>query len=175
MRMHDLNPADAAHDPGHDQQGAESLERDLLRLIEESREQAAEDPFRNPVLAVTLAITRRFDRGEIGEDDLDALFPRLRSHSLASRAERLRAYVGLDRDAVSAPDSRMAARLVAAVPARQGDFETFRDLVGRTGFSVVFTAHPTFGMPRAVATLIAQAASQAEGTAREPLLARAAA
>ncbi|KQO65481.1 phosphoenolpyruvate carboxylase [Methylobacterium sp. Leaf88] len=173
--MHDLNPADAAHDPGPDPQGAESLERDLLRLIEESREQAAEDPFRNPVLAVTLAITRRFDRCEIGEDDLDDLFPRLRSQSLASRAERLRAYVGLDRDAVSAPDSRMAARLVAAVPARQGDFETFRDLVGRTGFAVVFTAHPTFGMPRAVAALIAQAASQAEGAARAPLLARAAA
>lgn len=175
MRMHDLHPADAAHDPGPDPQGAESLERDLLRLIEESREQAAEDPFRNPVLAVTLAITRRFDRGEIGEDDLDDLFPRLRSQSLASRAERLRAYVGLDRDAVSAPDSRMAARLVAAVPARQGDFETFRDLVGRTGFAVVFTAHPTFGMPRAVAALIAQAASQAEGAARAPLVARAAA
>ena len=94
MRMHDLNPADAAQDPGHDPKGAEGLERDLLRLIEESREQAAEDPFRNPVLAVTLAITRRFDRGEIGEDDLDALFPRLRSQSLAARAERLRAYVG---------------------------------------------------------------------------------
>ena len=96
--------------------GAESLEQDLLRLIEESREQAAEDPFRNPVLAVTLAITRRFDRGEIGEDDLDALFPRLRAQSLATRAERLRAYVGLDRDAQAAPDTRMAARLVAALP-----------------------------------------------------------
>jgi phosphoenolpyruvate carboxylase len=174
MRMHDLNPADAAHDPGHAPKRAEGLERDLLRLIEESREQAAEDPFRNPVLAVALAITRRFDRGEIGEDDLDALFPRLRAQSLAARAERLRAYVGLDRDAAAAPDTRMAARLVAAVPQRPGDFETFRELIGRTGFAVVFTAHPTFGMPRAVAALIAEAASEPRDAARDPLVARAA-
>ena len=174
MRMHDLKTADAAPDAERRPGGAEGLEQELLRLIEESREQAAEDPFRNPVLAVTLAITRRFDRGEIGEDDLDALFPRLRAQSLGARAERLRAYVGLDHDAGAAPDTRMAARLVAAVPERQGAFETFRDLVSRTGFAVVFTAHPTFGMPRAVAALIAEAASEADAAARTPLVARAA-
>ncbi|WP_246732851.1 phosphoenolpyruvate carboxylase [Methylobacterium sp. BTF04] len=169
--MHDRSQAVAVRDSeGID---PESLERDLLGLIEESREQAAEDPFRNPVLAVTLAITRRFDRGEIVEDDLDGLFVRLRTQSLVARAERLRGYVGLDRDDAADPGTMMAPRLVAAIPQRQGDFETFRDLVGRTGFAVVFTAHPTFGMPKAVAALIAQAATEAAPAARLPLLEKA--
>ncbi|GJE60245.1 phosphoenolpyruvate carboxylase [Methylobacterium trifolii] len=158
-----------------DDQGRDpaELEGHLLGLIETSREQASEDPFRNPVLAVTLAITRRFDRGEITEADLDALFVRLRAQSLAARAERLRAYVGLDGD----PDGEAAipARLVAAVPDRPGSFENLRDLIGRTAFAVVFTAHPTFGMPKAVAALIAKGASVGEGEARAGLMERAAA
>ncbi|MEA1831184.1 phosphoenolpyruvate carboxylase [Methylobacterium durans] len=153
----------------------EELEAHLLGLIETSREQASEDPFRNPVLAVTLAITRRFDRGEIGPGDLDALFVHLREQSLTERAARLRAYVGLDAEPGFASDAAMPARLVAAIPKGPGDFETLRDLVGRTAFAVVFTAHPTFGMPRAVAGLIAAAASEAKGSAREPIVAEAAA
>lgn len=173
MRMQDRTHAVVVRDSGGGDAG--SLETELLGLIAESREQAAEDPFRNPVLAVTLAITRRFDRGEIVEDDLDRLFVRLRTQSLEARAERLRGYVGLDRDAGAAADASLAARLVAALPRRQGDFETLRDRVGRIGFAVVFTAHPTFGMPKAVAALIARAASETGAAARGPLLEQAAA
>ena len=168
MRMLDRSPANAVPDPGE-------LEQDLIALIEESRERSSEDPFRNPVLAVTLAITRRFDREEIDDDDLDGLFTRLRAQSLIAQAERLRGYVGLDRDTQTSADNTMPARLVAAIPKGTGDFETFRDLVGRTGFAVVFTAHPTFGMPKAVAALIAEAASQDSEAARLPLLEKAAA
>ena len=155
----------------------EELETHLRGLIEASREQAAEDPFRNPVLAVTLAITRRFDRAEIAEDDLDALFVRLRAQALAERAGRLRAYVGLDGspDGREGADAAVRARLVAVVPQGAGDFEAFRERVGRTAFAVVFTAHPTFGMPRAVAALLARSASLADPAAREPLIAEAAA
>ncbi|WP_238297806.1 phosphoenolpyruvate carboxylase [Methylobacterium soli] len=153
----------------------DELEQHLLGLIEASREQSSEDPFRNPVLAVTLAITRRFDRGEINAADLEALFVRLREQSLSARAERLRGYVGLDAGTDLAADTAMPARLVAAIPRRAGDLETLRDLVGRTAFAVVFTAHPTFGMPKAVAALIAQAASEAEPDARAPIVAKAAA
>ncbi|MGU3536448.1 phosphoenolpyruvate carboxylase [Methylobacterium sp. A54F] len=153
----------------------EDLERHLLGLIEESREQASEDPFRNPVLAVTLAITRRFDRGEIVEGDLEALFVRLRSQALAERAARLRGYVGLDADPDDAGGAQVAERLVAAVPRGSGDFETLRDRVGRTAFAVVFTAHPTFGMARAVASLLAEGASVASEAERAPLIERAAA
>ena len=64
----------------------EDLEDHLLGLIEAARDQAREDPFRNPVLAVTLAITRRFDRNEIAPEDLEPLFARLRAESLTARA-----------------------------------------------------------------------------------------
>ncbi|WP_375409035.1 phosphoenolpyruvate carboxylase [uncultured Methylobacterium sp.] len=168
--MLDRSPANGTPDTGIPDSG--SLEHDLLRLIEESREQSSDDPFRNPVLAVTLAITRRLDRGEIGESDLDGLFVRLREQSLAERAVRLRGYVGLGQDA---PDAAMPARLVAAIPKGPADFETFRGLVDRTSFAVVFTAHPTFGMPKAVAALIAKAASEPDAGARAPLVAEAAA
>ncbi|WP_336488645.1 phosphoenolpyruvate carboxylase [Methylobacterium nigriterrae] len=159
----------------HQSRTPEELERHLLGLIEDSREQAREDPFRNPVLAVTLAITRRFDRGEIGEADLDALFVRLREQALAERAERLRGYVGLDGESGFDADTAMPARIVAAIPKGSGDFEALRDRVGRTAFAVVFTAHPTFGMPKAIAALLAQAASAPEAGARAPLIAKAAA
>ena len=154
----------------------DALEGALLDLVAQSRAQASEDPFRNPVLAVTLAITRRLDRGEIDEDGLDGLFARLRGHALAERAGRLRTYVGLDADvAAGRSEADLAGALVAAVPRAGGDFDALRALVGRTAFAAVFTAHPTFGMPRAVAGLIAEAASEAEPAARAPLVARAAA
>ncbi|WP_284246825.1 phosphoenolpyruvate carboxylase [Methylobacterium haplocladii] len=152
----------------------EDLEIALLELVAQSRAQAAEDPFRNPVLAVTLAITRRFDREEIGEDDLDALFARLRRHALDERAGRLRAYVGLGDDAADGVEADLAGRLVAGIARRQGDLEAFRDLVGRTAFAAVFTAHPTFGMPKAVAAAIASAASTTDTAARSALVEKAA-
>ncbi|GJD35234.1 phosphoenolpyruvate carboxylase [Methylobacterium aerolatum] len=151
--------------------GSDALEAHLLGLIDSAREQASEDPFRNPVLAVTLAITRAFDRGEIAEADLDGLFARLRTASLGARAQRLRDYVGLDQ----ADAAAVASELVAAVPDRSGAFEDFARLIHRTAFAVVFTAHPTFGMPQAVASLLAQAATARETGRREELVDRAAA
>ena len=153
---------------------AEDLEATLLSLIREARAQAAEDPFRNPVLAVTLAITRRLDRGEIGEGDLEALFVRLREQALAERCKRLRSYVGLDTQTEASSEAGIAARLVASLPRSTDDFEQFRAQVARTGFAVVFTAHPTFGMPKVVAELIAQAASLSDGPERAALVAKAA-
>lgn len=164
--------------PAADRETGRDLEAELLDLVARTREQASEDPFRNPVLAVTLAITRRLDRDEIGESDLDALLVTLRRRALTARAERLRAYVGLDGDASAgegAPAVDLAHRLVAAVSRGSGDFETFRDRVGRTAFAAVFTAHPTFGMPKAVAALLARAASLADADKRAPLIGEAAA
>ncbi|MCJ2060301.1 phosphoenolpyruvate carboxylase [Methylobacterium sp. J-048] len=156
------------HEPSRE---PEELESHLLGLIESAREQAREDPFRNPVLAVTLAITRRFDRNEIAAGDLDGLFVRLRAAALAARAERLRGYVGLEAGPAD-PQAATPARLVAAAP---GSVEAFAAFIHRTAFAVVFTAHPTFGMPKVVAGLLAQAASLPNAEARADLIARAAA
>lgn len=151
--------------------GSDELEAHLLGLVDSAREQASEDPFRNPVLAVTLAITRSFDRGEIDLDDLDGLFARLRGQALDARAQRLRDYVGL----VGPADTSVAAALVAAVPDRTGAFEDFAAFIHRTAFAAVFTAHPTFGMPRAVAELLARAAGLPGARERESLIGQAAA
>ncbi|QGY05454.1 phosphoenolpyruvate carboxylase [Methylobacterium mesophilicum SR1.6/6] len=154
----------------------EELEGHLLGLIEGARDQAREDPFRNPVLAVTLAITRRFDRDEISLGDLEGLFVRLRAAALSARAARLRAYVGLEAGPAASQDPQAAipARLVAAVPERPDAVADFARFIHRTAFAVVFTAHPTFGMPRAVAGLLAEAASLPDEAARAELIARAA-
>ncbi|MEH3145381.1 MAG: phosphoenolpyruvate carboxylase [Methylobacterium frigidaeris] len=149
--------------------GADDLERDLLDLVEQARQQASEDPFRNPVLTVALAISRRFDRGEITEGDLEGLFRRLRQDALGERAARLRAYVGLGENGTSLDDT---ATLVLGDPA--APFEEARARLERPRFAAVFTAHPTFGMSQAVANLLAEAAS-VPPEARAPLLTEAAA
>ena len=177
---HSGSPALDAKEPAPPPHGLPDadLERVLLDLVAKSREQASEDPFRNPVLAVTLAITRRLDREEIGESDLDALLATLRRRALTERTARLRGYVGLDGQGNGEETGTLAdlaGRLVAAVPRGASDFDVFRERVGRTGFAAVFTAHPTFGMPRAVAAMIARAASLPEEGARAPILGEAAA
>src|SRR4051794_28444546 len=88
-----MDRPDESHDP---RRSPETLEDDLAGLVEQARQQASEDPFRNPVLTVALAISRRMDRGEVTEADLDGLFGSLRLKALEERAARLRAYVGLD-------------------------------------------------------------------------------
>ncbi len=79
------------------------------------------------------------------------------------------------RAGLSDPQAAIPARLVAAVPDRPESFETFAAFINRIAFAVVFTAHPTFGMPRAVAALLAQAASLPDEAARAGLIERAAA
>ena len=145
----------------------EILERQLLALVERAREGAREDPFGNPVLAVALAITRLLDRGQVGEDGLEALIHRLGVQACGERAARLRAYVGLagtEADEVRAYDE-IAARLVEASP----DLAALREGVERIRFAAVFTAHPTFALPRALAGLIARAASAPSPSARHAL------
>jgi phosphoenolpyruvate carboxylase len=69
----------------------------------------------------------------------------------------------------------VARDLVAAVPDRTGAFEDFARMIHRTAFAVVFTAHPTFGMPRSVAEALARAASLPEADGRARLIEGAAA
>ena len=75
---------------------AETLAHELRTAIEAARDKSAEDPFGNPILLVALSLTRRLDRGEIGEDDLAALVQHLGWEAVRDRARRLRRYVGLD-------------------------------------------------------------------------------
>ena len=137
----------------HAQRDPEELEGHLVGLIEASREQASEDPFRNPVLAVTLAITRRFDRDEIGEADLDALFVRLRAQACPTARRGCAPMSGSS----TIPMPTRRCRRASSRRCRTGRTRSSASATGSAAprFAVVFTAHPTFGMPKAVAGLLA--------------------
>ena len=142
-------------------QSAEALAQDLLALTGQMRERHDEDPFGNPVLTVALAISRRIDRGELTETDIEALVRRLRDTAFADRAARIAAYVGgVDLAANGEALATLAARLVRPDPADSPvPLATFRALTERPRFAAVFTAHPTFGLPEPVGRALAEAAS----------------
>ncbi|WP_375459028.1 phosphoenolpyruvate carboxylase [uncultured Enterovirga sp.] len=155
---------DALPDEDQRRERAADLADELAGEIDRAREDAREDPFGNPVLRVALWLTRHFDRGEIGEEDALALVQHLGRGAVLDRAERLRAYVGLD---AAGPEPLQA---LARGNAEAADtFARYKDETERFRFAAVFTAHPTFGMTRDLAGRIARMASQEE-PGREEIL-----
>ena len=130
----------------------------LIALVEEARQRSAADPFGSPVLATALAIIRRMDSGELTLDTLDAAVRTLRDGAFDRRAARLAAYVGELGGSATAMQT-VAARLSRPDPADSPvPFRAFRAAVERTRFAAVFTAHPTFSLPRDIAAALANAA-----------------
>lgn len=134
---------------------ARALADELQAAITQAREDAREDPFGNPILYVTLWLTRRLDRGEISEAAIGALLQHLAREAVADRAKRLRSYVGLQEAPYRALQA-VAERLATSAE----KFEDFAATAQRTRYAAVFTAHPTFGMQRALARRIAAMATQ---------------
>ncbi len=147
---------------------AEALAETLLALTQGLRERHDEDPFSNPVMTVALDVSRRLDRGELDEDALEALVRHLRDVAFADRARRIAAYVGgTDPAATQAAMARLATRLVRPDPVDSPvPLAAFRAMVERPRFAAVFTAHPTFGVPRPVWEALAAAASGAPDVPR---------
>jgi phosphoenolpyruvate carboxylase len=143
---------------------------DLLARLRAARQAAAADPFGDPVLLVALDISRAMDEGRITLDDLETLTAGLARQAAADRAARLAAYAGLGDDAAAL--AAVAARLVRPDPEDSPvPFAAFRDAVERTRFAAVFTAHPTFSLPRPTSAALAQVACGAplpEGLAHRP-------
>ncbi|RDJ27403.1 phosphoenolpyruvate carboxylase [Bosea caraganae] len=144
-----LNPADLA--------------ADLTATIAQARRDAREDPFGNPVLRVTLWLTRRMDRGEITLETAAALIRHLGREAIAERAVRVARYVGF------VPGGEVAFATVAERLAGDADtaaepFEAYAASVAKPRFAAVFTAHPTFGMARKVAHALADLASGAKAS-----------
>ena len=144
--------------PGPGTHDARAITQDLLALTQEARDHSRADPFGSPVLAVALTITRRMDGGGLTLDQIDDVVRTLRDDAFDARAARLRAYVGGLKGEADALET-VAARLVRPDPADSPvPFQTFRAAVERTRFAAVFTAHPTFSLPREQATALANAA-----------------
>src|SRR5271154_1229001 len=71
-----------------------ALAQELLDLTARLGARADEDPFGNPVLLVSLAITRHLDTGYVSEADISGLIRHLRDAAYADRAARIPAYLG---------------------------------------------------------------------------------
>lgn len=137
-----------------------ALADDLQDKIEQARLASRDDPFGNPVLRVTLWLTRLMDSGELSIAAAGELVRLLGRQALRQRAGRLAHYVGLEQDEAAAFD---------AIARQQGEgatsFAAFRAAVERPRFGAVFTAHPTFGMQRRLAHALADLASGDEAAA----------
>jgi phosphoenolpyruvate carboxylase len=143
---------------------ADDLARELVELTEKAVSRRAEDPFGDPVLSVALAITRRMDTGELTEERIAALIRCLRDQAFADRARRVAAYVGgTDPAANEAVLAGLAQHLHRPDPKDSPvRWAEYRAHVERTRFAAVFTAHPTFALPRDVNQTLADAASSGE-------------
>ncbi len=143
---------------------ADTLAGDLLATMARMRDRHDEDPFGNPVLSVSLAISRRIDRNEIDDGEIAALIAHLRDVAFAARAARIRGYVGgMASGSDTAALDALAARLVRPDPADSPvPLASYRSLIERSRFAAVFTAHPTFSLPEPVSRALAEAASGRE-------------
>jgi len=137
-----------------------SLAQDLLDLTGRLAARADEDPFGNPVLLVSLAITRQMDTGSLTEDAIAALIRHLRDAAFADRAERIASYLGgIDTAANDATLAGLAQHLLRPDPNDSPvRWAEYRVLTERTRFAAVFTAHPTFALPQPVNHALAEAA-----------------
>ena len=137
-----------------------ALAQELLDLTARLGARADEDPFGNPVLLVSLAITRQLDNSSLSETDIAALIRYLRDAAYVDRAKRIAAYVG---GVDSAVNDGILASLAHHLlrpdpndsPVRWAEYQA---LTERTRFAAVFTAHPTFSLPLPVNQALAEAA-----------------
>ena len=136
------------------------LARQLLDLTARLGARAEEDPFGNPVLLVSLAITRQLDNASLTEADIAALIRHLRDAAFHDRAARIATYVGgIDTAANDRVLASLAQHLLRPDPNDSPvRWAEYRALTERTRFAAVFTAHPTFSNPLPVNQALAEAA-----------------
>ncbi|HEX4368045.1 MAG TPA: phosphoenolpyruvate carboxylase, partial [Rhodopila sp.] len=137
-----------------------SLAQELLDLTARLGARADEDPFGNPVLLVSLAITRQLDTGALSEANIEALIRYLRDAAFEDRAGRIAAYLGgIDTTVNDGILAGLAQHLLRPdpddSPIRWAEYQA---LTERTRFAAVFTAHPTFSLPLPVNQALAEAA-----------------
>ncbi|HEY0424578.1 MAG TPA: phosphoenolpyruvate carboxylase, partial [Rhodopila sp.] len=137
-----------------------ALAQELLDLTARIGGRADEDPFGNPVLLVSLAITRQMDSGDLTETDVAGLIRTLRDAAFADRAGRVASYLGGIDTAVN--DGILAGLAQTLLRPDPNDspvrWAEYRTMTERTRFAAVFTAHPTFSLPLAVNHALAEAA-----------------
>ncbi|WP_043834445.1 phosphoenolpyruvate carboxylase [Muricoccus aerilatus] len=133
---------------------------DLLAMAAKARAQGRGDPFGAPVLAMALSLSRRLDDGELTLPDLRAALRHIGDLAFADRAASLaRKLGGTDAGATDAALIAVASRTARPDPADSPvPFAAFRQACERPRAAAVFTAHPTFSLPRDTNRALAEAA-----------------
>jgi phosphoenolpyruvate carboxylase len=138
----------------------------LLSLTTEARRAARDDPFANPALSAALALSRRLDEGTLSTGALAGMVSALGQAAFRDRAAGLARKTGLEGAAPA--DAALAVLATRAARPDPSDspvpLAAFRAACERPRAAAVFTAHPTFSLPRATGAALALAAS---GTAPE--------
>src|SRR5579875_1616296 len=132
----------------------------LLGLVAHHLARADADPFGNPVLSVSLAITRMMDEDRLALPQIAAAVRELRDLAFAARARRLARYVGgTDEAANTAALAAVARNVLRPDPADSPvPWARFRECVERPRYAAVFTAHPTFALSPETYAALAEAA-----------------
>jgi phosphoenolpyruvate carboxylase len=147
-------------------------EQSLDAITAAARQAARGDPFANPALSIALALSRKLDNGEICHADLAELLQAMGRAAFGDRAQRLARAAG--QEGREGHDAAMA--LLAGHVARPDPddspvrFAVFRSACERPRAAAVFTAHPTFSLPRETGAALARAAGG--GPLPDPLLLR---
>ncbi len=137
---------------------------DLPTLAATARADAAGDPFANPALSVALALSRRMDEGALDLAGMAALLQGLGRDAFRDRAAKLARDAGLTgATPADAAMAEVALRAARRDPADRSAPEpvplaAFRAACERPRMAAVFTAHPTFSLPRATGLALARAA-----------------
>ncbi|MFH5925684.1 phosphoenolpyruvate carboxylase [Roseomonas xinghualingensis] len=149
----------------------EGTSLNLLELAAAARERGKGDPFATPALAMALTLSRRMDDGELSLPMLRAALREIGDLAFADRAARLLRHVGgVDANTTDAALIEVASRTARPDPADSPvPFAAFRKACERPLAAAVFTAHPTFSLPRDTSRALAEAACGAPPPAGLPL------
>lgn len=130
-----------------------ALARDLATKLAQFESEQRADPYSNPILRVSLEISRGLAHGHINYEDVEALIQHLSVAGFENRAARLSRYIGTADPKVNDAEVKRMIRALAFPPgeaekkkAKPIGFEDFRALVESDVFGFVFTAHPTFSL-----------------------------
>jgi len=147
-------PLDAMRFGVEDDVDAAALTEELLGELDRFNKATEEDPFSNPVLLLSLDLSRRIAQGRLSYSALEQLVQYLTVDGFVERARRLGAYIGETDPGANEKRLEACFRRLAEprTPEEVGEradharFEVFRQRLEGEVFGIVITAHPTFSL-----------------------------
>ncbi|ONG51414.1 phosphoenolpyruvate carboxylase [Pseudoroseomonas deserti] len=134
-------------------------EAELIALVAAARSTARGDPFANPALSVALTLSRRLDEGQASHADLAGILRQLGRAAFLDKAQRLARGVGAGLATADSALAAIATRIARPDPDDSPvPLAAFRAAAERPRAAAVFTAHPTFSLPRESGLALARAA-----------------